>query len=164
EQVRSLSTYAHLTAALYIKHGTAYLTSPLYADSQAVIKNIIITIARMQLLNPDLRFYIILEGTDRIEVLFCDTRTLDHARNFDIEQLAGKLSLGTLINATFQCNPDLDRGHRRLKLNGALGIDHVNPASWTGDARVGNVKIQQEYDGGRDDANDLLEKHFGSEA
>ncbi|KAJ7746768.1 hypothetical protein DFH07DRAFT_1038050, partial [Mycena maculata] len=164
EQVRSLSTYAHLTAALYIKHGTACLTSPLYADSQAVIKNTIITIARMQLLNPDLHFYIILEGTDHIEVLFCDTRTLDHARNFDIEQLSGKLSLGTLINATFQRNPDLDRGHRRLKLNGALGIDHVNPASWTGDARVGNVKIQQEYDGGRDDANDLLEKHFGSEA
>lgn len=164
EQVRSLSTYAHITAALYIKHGTACLTSPLYADSQAVIKNIIITIARLQILNPDLRFYIILEGTDRIEVLFCDTRTLDHARNFDIEQLAQKLSLGTLINATFQRNPDLDRGHRRLKLDGALGIDHVNIVSWTGDARVGNCHVQLEYDAGRDIANDILEEYFGPEA
>ncbi|KAJ7810978.1 hypothetical protein B0H14DRAFT_2606859 [Mycena olivaceomarginata] len=43
-----------------------------------------------------------------------------------------KLGLGALINATFQRNPDLDRGHRRLKLSGALGIDHVNPKSWIG--------------------------------
>ncbi|KAJ7772155.1 hypothetical protein B0H14DRAFT_2402175 [Mycena olivaceomarginata] len=132
EQVCSLSTYIHLITAMHLKHGTDFMTNPLFMDSQLVVKNIIVTIARMQTLNPNLKFYIILEGTDRLEGVFCDTRTMDHARNFDIEQLSQKLGLGALINATFQRNPDLDRGHRRLKLSGALGIDHVNPKSWIG--------------------------------
>ncbi|KAJ6625274.1 hypothetical protein B0H10DRAFT_1715811, partial [Mycena sp. CBHHK59/15] len=164
EQVRSLSKYAQLTATLFIKHGTACLTGPLYANSQAVVKNIVFTIARMQILDPNLCLYILLEGTDRLEVVFCDTRTLDHARNFDIEQLAQKLSLGALINATFQRNPDIDRAHRRLKLDGALGIDHVNPKSWMGNARVGDVNLAKEWKAGENDTIDLLIQYFGPSA
>jgi hypothetical protein len=149
---------------LYLKHGTACLTTALYADSQAVVNNIIITIARMQLLNPNLKFYILLEGTDRLEVVFSDTRTLDHARNFDIEQLGQKLSLGALINAALQRNPDLDRGHRRLKIDGALGIDHVNPKSWIGDVRVGNVNLLLCWNAGQEVANKILFKYFGASA
>ncbi|KAJ7886575.1 hypothetical protein B0H14DRAFT_2563255 [Mycena olivaceomarginata] len=145
-------------------HGTACLTTALYADSQAVVKNIIITIARMQLLDPNLKFYILLEGTDRLEVVFSDTRTLDHARNFDIEQLGQKLSLGALINAALQCNPDLDRGHRRLKIDGALGIDHVNPKSWIGDVRVGNVNLLLCWNAGQEAANRILVQYFGASA
>ncbi|KAJ7861181.1 hypothetical protein B0H13DRAFT_1555839, partial [Mycena leptocephala] len=62
EQVESLSTYAFLAAALEIKHGSSCFRGPLYADSQATIKNIIFTIAKLQILNPNLKFYIILEG------------------------------------------------------------------------------------------------------
>ncbi|KAJ6449180.1 hypothetical protein C8R45DRAFT_1131162 [Mycena sanguinolenta] len=164
EQVESLSTYSHLVAALYFKHGTACLTTALYADSQAVVKNIIITAARMQLLNPDFKFYILLEGTDRLEVVFSETRTLDHACNFDIEQLGQKLSLGALINAAFQRNPDIDRGHRRLQLDGALGIDHANPKSWTGDVRVGNVNLLECWNAGRANANKTLVQYFGLNA
>ena len=109
KQVRSLATYAFLAAAIQIKHGTACLTGPLYADSQATVKNIIFTIARMQMMDPNLLLYILLEGTDRLEGLFGDCRTQDHARNFDIEQLAGKLSVATLINAAMEHNPDLDK-------------------------------------------------------
>ena len=111
EQVRSLATYTFLAAAVQIKHGTACLTGPLYADSQATVKNIIFTIARMQVMDPNLLLYILLEGTDRLEGLFGDCRTQDHARNFDIEQLAGKLSVATLLNAAMEHNPDLDKGH-----------------------------------------------------
>src|SRR6267154_4650352 len=109
KQVRSLATYAFLAAAIQIKHGTACLTGPLYADSQATVKNIIFTIARMQMMDPNLLLYILLEGTDRLEGLFGDCRTQDHARNFDIDQLAGKLSVTTLINAAMEHNPDLDK-------------------------------------------------------
>jgi hypothetical protein len=49
-------------------------------------------------------------------------------------------------------------------LTGALGIDHINPASWKGDVVVGNVNIPHEYDFGQKDANDILEKYFGYEA
>ncbi|KAJ7279506.1 hypothetical protein C8J57DRAFT_1175396 [Mycena rebaudengoi] len=161
EQVESLATYAFLAAALEIKHGSFCFTGPLYSDSQATIKNIIIMIAKMQLVNPNLKFYIILEGTDRLEVVFSDCRTQDHARNFDIDQLAGKLGVAALINAAFQRNPDLDRGHRRLSLKAALGIDHINPASWEADACVGNVDLRKRWDAAEMKANNLLEDYFG---
>ncbi|KAJ6609768.1 hypothetical protein B0H10DRAFT_2295284 [Mycena sp. CBHHK59/15] len=164
EQVRSLATYTHLSAALQLKHGSACFTGPLYADSQATIKNIIFIIARMQLVNPNLCFWILHEGTDRLELIFSDCRTLDHARNFDIDQLASKLSLSALISAAFQRNPDLDRGHRRLSLKGALRIDHVNPKSWTGNVRVGDVNLAREWEAGQIAANHILKKYFGSEA
>ncbi|KAJ7104870.1 hypothetical protein C8R44DRAFT_807209 [Mycena epipterygia] len=164
EQVRSLSTYAHLLAGLQITHGSACFTGPLYADSQSIVKNIIFIIARMKIINPNLRFWILHEGTDRLELVFCDTRTLDHARNFDIEQLTSKLSLSALINAAFQRNPDLDRGHRRLSLKGAMGIDHVNPKSCTANVRVGDVDLHREWFGGRDEANQIFKKYFGQGA
>ncbi|KAJ6469242.1 hypothetical protein DFH09DRAFT_1111225, partial [Mycena vulgaris] len=93
QQVESLSTYAFLTAALEVRHGSYCLTGPLYSDSQAVVKNIIFTIARMQLIDPKLKLYIILDGTDHLEMVFGDTRSQDHAWNFDVEQLAGKLGV-----------------------------------------------------------------------
>ncbi|KAJ7099638.1 hypothetical protein C8R43DRAFT_964190 [Mycena crocata] len=161
QQIRSLCTYTHLCTAMYLKHKTNFLTNPLFADSQSIVRCIIITTARLQKINPHLKFFIIMDGTDRLEGVFCDTRTIDHAPNFDIKQLVQKLALGALINATFQQNPDLDRGHCKLKLSGALGIDHVNPASWLGNVVVGNVDIPHEYDLSQKDANDILEKYFG---
>ncbi|KAJ6626472.1 hypothetical protein B0H10DRAFT_2185720 [Mycena sp. CBHHK59/15] len=164
EQVRSLATYAHLSAALQLKHGSACFTGPLYADSQATIKNIIFIIAWMQLINPNLCFWILHEGTDRLELIFSDCCTLDHPRNFDIDQLASKLSLSALISAAFQHNPDLDRGHRCLSLKGALRIDHVNPKSWTGNVCIGDVNLACEWEAGQIAANHILKKYFGSEA
>ncbi|KAJ7828155.1 hypothetical protein B0H14DRAFT_2229448, partial [Mycena olivaceomarginata] len=81
EQVTSLSNYAFLAVALQIKHGSSCFTGPLYADSQVTIKNIIFTIAKMQIINPNLKFYNIREGKERLEVVFSDCQTQDHARN-----------------------------------------------------------------------------------
>ena len=145
EQVRSLATYTFLAAAVQIKHGTACLTGPLYADSHATVKNIIFTIARMQVMDSSLLFYILLEGTDHLEGLFGDCRTQDHAQNFDIEQLAGKLSVATIINAGMESNPDLDRGHQHLSLKDAMAVDHVNQKSWTGDVCVGDVDLNIQW-------------------
>lgn len=160
EQVQSLSTYAHLAAATYRKHGTACLTGALYHDTQAVVKNIIFNIARTQLIDNELPLPIILEGTDRLEQLFADCRTQDHARNFDIDELSTKLSIATTLNATFQRNPHLDKGHRRLSLKDAMGIDHVNPRSWEGDMRVGGVNLQTMWANGHAAANKLVDQYF----
>lgn len=164
EQVRSLAVYAHLAAALQIKHGTACFTGALYCDSQSVVKNVIFTIARMQLINPNLKFYIILEGSDRLEIVFSDCRTQDHGRNFDTKHLSEKLGVGTLVHSAYERNPDLDRGHRRLSLKDALGIDHCNPRSWTGSARVGDVVLQIEWDEARKIATNLLQSYLGPDA
>ena len=97
EQIRSLSTYAHLITALYQRHRTGFLTSALLADSQAIVKNVIFTVARMQTIDPDAAYYVLLEGTDCLEGVFSHARTHDHARNFNILQLAQKLSIGAEI-------------------------------------------------------------------
>ncbi|KAI0374930.1 hypothetical protein BV20DRAFT_986923 [Pilatotrama ljubarskyi] len=164
DQIRLLATYAHLIAALWIKHGTKFMTGALYADSQAIIKNIVITVARLQLVDPDLPFYIILEGTDRLEGLFGDCRTQDHNRNFDALQLAEKLATSALIQGIFERDPALDRGHQRLALKDAMGVDHVNPRSWIGNVKVGDVELAAEWARGRAEANTVLEKYLGSAA
>ncbi|KAH9852083.1 hypothetical protein C2E23DRAFT_203440 [Lenzites betulinus] len=164
EQVRSLATYAHLTATLWIRHRTKFMTGALYADSQAIIKNIILTIARLQLVDSNLPFHIILEGTDRLEGLFGDCRTQDHSRNFDAQQLSEKLAISALIQGIFERNPDLDRGHRRLSLKDAMGVDHVNPRSWKASVRVGDVELAAEWTRGREEANKMLTSYFGQSA
>src|ERR1700683_2748445 len=127
EQVKCLATYSFLAAGTQIKHGTACMTGALYADSQATVKNIIFTIVQMQNIDPILDLHILHEGTDQLEHVFGDCRNLDHARNFDAQQLPEKLNLATLVNLIMECNPDLDKGHCSLSLQNTMGIDHVNP-------------------------------------
>ena len=161
EQIKSLSTYAHLVTALYRIHRLGFLTSALLADSQAIVKSILFNLARLQLANADIKYYILFEGTDRLENVFSHARTQDHARNFDILQLAHKLSIGAEIDAIFQRYPDLNRGHVRRNLINAQGVDHINPKSWIGNVRVGDVDIHKEYTAGRDEANKLMVEQFG---
>lgn len=161
DQVQCLATYSFLAAAMQIKHGSACLTSALYANTQATVKNIIFTLAQMQNIDSNLPLHILLEGTDRLEGLFGDCQTQDHARNFDLEQLSGKLGVATLINIVMERNPELDRGHCRLSLKDAINIDHVNPRSWTGSVHVGDVDIKAEWKKGQTAAQNILCKHFG---
>lgn len=156
EQLKSLSMYGHLSAAMWRHHGPESVTGALYHDSQAILKNIYFTVGRLRLIDPSLPFHIILEGTDRLEQVFSECRTQDHARNFDIDQLSQKLSTGAMIAALFERYPELDRGHRRLNLKDALGIDHINPKSWNGDVRVGGFDIQHPWDAGCEAANALI--------
>lgn len=161
EQIRRLSAYGHIIAAMFIQHGTAFMTGALYADSQAIVKNIAFVTARLQDVDPDLPFYIILDGTDGLEKLFCDLRSLDHARNVDILECARKLSTGAVVSSLMEKYPDLDRGHRRLNLVDAEGVDRVNPHSWKGDVIGGHVNVMAEWLRGRDLANRVLRKYFG---
>jgi hypothetical protein len=163
EQLQSLSTYSHLITAVYLRQGLAFMSSALFADSQAIVKNIIFTIARLQLTVPSsFPYYILFEGTDRLENNFSHVRTQDHARNFDIQQLLHKLSIAAEIDAIFQRNPDLNKGHIRRNLVNARGIDHMNPKSWVGNTCVGEVDIRKEYLAGRSTANDILSAYFQS--
>jgi len=58
-------------------------------------------------------------------------------------------------------NPDLDKGHRCLSLHNTMGIDHVNPKSWEGKVRVGDVNLKKEWDKGRKEAERLLQNFYG---
>jgi len=136
EQLTSLSKYAHLAFVLYSKHSTDFMTAPLYADSQAAVKDIFFCIAKQQVLDPTADFHIILCGTDRLETNFCLARTQTHHCNFDILDLTNKLATSSLIDSIYLRNPELDTGSRRLKTLGKIGVDHVNPKSWEGNVSV----------------------------
>lgn len=163
DQLESLAAYAHIAVALQLEHGSQCLTGPLYADSQAVVKNIFFTVARMQLISEELQFYLLLEGTDRLEGLFGDCRTLDHGRNFDAHQLSEKLAIAAHINTVYERNPDLDRGHRRLDLSKTIGVDHINPATWKGDTRVGGVDLYAVWNAGHEIARNIVRRFFGKD-
>ncbi|KAF7986130.1 hypothetical protein HWV62_38482 [Athelia sp. TMB] len=160
EQIRSLSAFAHLSAALQILHGTACLTGALYADTQAVVKNLVFTVAQMKVIDPKLAFYIIIEGSDQLEGSFGSTRTQDHSQNFDVEQLAGKLSVAALIDTAFERNLECDCGHHCLTPKDAMGIDHINVKSWDGPVCVGDVDLEAEWKAGRLIANHRLKVYL----
>ncbi|KAG6819279.1 hypothetical protein H0H93_013480 [Arthromyces matolae] len=163
EQIRSLSTYAHITAAMYHTYGPTFIPGALYADSHAIVKNIIFTVARLQLSEApatDSQYFAPHDGTDRLENLFSHLRTQDHSRNFDFMQLEQKLSVAVEINKIFEDNSDLDQGHRRRDLIDAEGVDRVNPRSWQGDLDVHNVDLVKEWLNGRSDAIKLLKNHL----
>jgi hypothetical protein len=156
DQLKSLSTYSHLLTAMHLKHRTSFMNTALFADSQSVVKNILYTAARLQLLDPQIDYHILFEGSDRLEGIFSNVRTQDHARNFDVLQLAHKLSVGAEINAVFERNPDLYQGHKRRNIQGNREGDHLNPKTWTGNVQVGDVDIINSYLTGRDAADQLL--------
>lgn len=164
EQLCNLSTYSHLISALYKHHGLEFMNSALLADSQAIVKNIIFTIAHLQILDPNALYFVLLEGTDCLENLFSHVRTQDHAWNFDIQQLSYKLSIGAEIDAIFQHHPNLNHGHVRHNLVSMCGVDHMNPKSWVGNVCMGDVDIKTEYLAGRERANKMLADHFGQTA
>jgi hypothetical protein len=156
EQLISLSKYAHMAFVLYSKHSTDFMTAPLYADSQAAVKDIFFCVAKQQVLDPTANFYMILCGTDRLETNFCLARTQTHHRNFDILDLSNKLATSSLIDSIYLRNPGLDAGSRRLKTSEKIGVDHVNPKSWEADVSVGKVSLQVCWEQGRTQAINLV--------
>ncbi|KAF9778154.1 hypothetical protein BJ322DRAFT_1147952 [Thelephora terrestris] len=160
DQLTSLVKYAHLAFFLYQKHGTQFMTSPLYSDSQATVKDIFFCVAKQKLLDSSKPFYIIQVGSDRLEACFCNARTQTHHRNFDILELSYKLAMASVISSIYTRHPDLDAGSRRLNLTNAIGVDHVNPKSWIGDVTVDNVSIQLCWQKGKADAETFLSSVF----
>jgi hypothetical protein len=86
-QLQNLATYSFLAAAMHIKHGTDCLTNALYPDTQATVKNIMFTVARMKQVDPEKALYILLEGTDQLKALFGDCQTQDHEGTLTLNSL-----------------------------------------------------------------------------
>jgi len=164
DQLRSLSKYVHAVFAIYSKHSTNFMTSALYVDSQAIVKDIFFCVAKQKLLDPQADFYIIHCRTDRLETDFCLARTQSHHWNFDMMDLSNKLATSSLINDIFVRNPTLDAGSRRLKVTGAVGVDHLNPKSWIGDVNVNRVSLQWCWEDGRNQATSLISSLYPGDA
>ncbi|KAK1222495.1 hypothetical protein PQX77_014650 [Marasmius sp. AFHP31] len=127
-----------INPTLILSMQTAFMMSTLYANSQSIVKTII--------------FFI---RTNCLKMIFGNCLTLDHSRNFDVLQLAQKLSTSTMTNIIFEKYPHLNHRHQRLSVKGVLGIE------WIGDTTVRNVDLGQEWEKGRKLADGTIDKYFG---
>lgn len=156
DQLSRLSTAAHLLLVLYRESATALMPGQLYYDTQAVIKSAYFCVAKQQALDPEMEFFILQCGTDRLEGLFGEIRSIDSSRNVDLLQLTDRASAASHMTQIFHDHPKWDRGHRRLSLTGKEGIDHTNPKSWLGDTHVKNVSLLTCWNSGRRAAETIL--------
>ncbi|KEP46198.1 hypothetical protein V565_212800, partial [Rhizoctonia solani 123E] len=158
QQLTHLSTCAHLLFALYRLNGGSFISGQLYYDVQTTIKTAYFTVAKSQQIDPDGPVYLLQTGTDRLEQRFSTMRTMTHDRNMDIVQLADRAEAAQYIDEIYARNPDLYRGSYRLSLDGNTGIDHTNPASWTGDVTASSAGIRSCWSAGQERASQILSR------
>lgn len=168
EQLTSLSTAAHILLALYTQpEGKGkFMPVQLYADIMIMIKNAFFCVAKMKAFDPSGSFWLILLGTDRLEVLFGMVRTMtSNDVNPDLLQLSQRLADAGACAEILARFPKWDRLPRRLQLpewsergDVSAQADHINPGSWKGDVKVANVTLATSWREGRKLATRLLSK------
>jgi hypothetical protein len=156
EQLEYLSEYAHLSFALYRKHGSSFMSNQLYGDLQALVKSAFILVAQQKLLDKTKSFYVYQLGQDRIEETFAEVRTESHDRNCDVVQLTDSLSAAADCIEIYNRHPEWNRGQRRISYTGREGVDHVNPRFFKRDLVVGNVNLSNVWRAGRCKAAEIL--------
>lgn len=158
EQLKRLSYVAHLTLLLYQKHKGTFMPVQLYTDIMHMVKNAYFCVAKTQVDNPTGLFWLILLGSDRLEITYGKVRTMVGSdRNLDVYQLGNRLTGATECATILAENPSWDRGARRITLPSlaiqgddiSSRMDHINPGSWTGDVRVSEVCLLDSWNAGR---------------
>lgn len=150
EQVTSLSKFAHLSFAFFRAFRTQYMSNQLYGDSQCMVKNAMFCIAKQQVYFPTQPFHLFELGDDRLEKLFGRIRMLGaHDSGMRYNQGVDRLGHAVDIDAVLARNPDLDSGQRRLKVENRTALDHLNNASWDGDAAPTGLTLPSSWDLGR---------------
>ncbi|KAJ8456665.1 hypothetical protein ONZ45_g18629 [Pleurotus djamor] len=160
EQLQSLSMAAHMTLALYRLSATSFVSGPLGYDIPTTCKAVYWCVAKQMVMDPSGVFYIGQMGSDRLEGDFGQYRTgIRGARNFDIMELADRATATQTLSEILLREFEWDRGHRRLKLEGAEGIDHTNPTSWKGDVSLESLSLLTCWSAGRRSATKILSEH-----
>ncbi|KAG8773636.1 hypothetical protein FRC12_002401 [Ceratobasidium sp. 428] len=109
EQMTSLARCGHLLYALYRTDGVKFIPSQLFYHIQASIKNAVFCVAKTQLVDPSLPFYLLQTGTDRLEARFGTYRTATSDSNCDVLQMCERASSAQHINEIFSARPAWNR-------------------------------------------------------
>ncbi|KAG2065211.1 hypothetical protein BDR04DRAFT_1033349, partial [Suillus decipiens] len=157
-QVQYLSRYAHLSFSIFRTHRRAFMPYQLYYDMQTMTKNIIFCIRKQQVLDPREKFFIGDSGDDRLELHFGCTRMIGgHSSGCSYLQVLDRLGAAKDIDSVFKRHPELDPGHRRLKMGTQHeNIDHINREMWRGDIVSGWCDLPSAWQTGRDMALSIL--------
>ncbi|RDX39940.1 hypothetical protein OH76DRAFT_1331401, partial [Lentinus brumalis] len=113
-----------------------------FYDVGSLIKNIFFTAGRHKVTDsvPE-EYYILQDGTDRLEGNFGIHRDMDSLHNVDILQLSHWAGSAAEVAQIYAHHPEWDHGHKWLQLQGVDGVGHTNPASWKDDVSVHNVSL-----------------------
>jgi len=158
EQLEHLSAAAHLSLVLYNLEGPEFIPTNLFFNLLLMIKNAFFCVAKSKIDYPDGLFWIILLGTDRLEIVFGILRTMiGNDANMDMLQLVSRLSGCTEVANILAKYPQWDCSPRRLKVPAISrdskelpdAADHINPASWRGNVEVKNISFQTSWRRGR---------------
>ncbi|KAJ7702812.1 hypothetical protein B0H17DRAFT_923154, partial [Mycena rosella] len=159
EQMTHLSTYAHLTFTLFRMNRLTFMSNQLYGDSQSMIKNVFFCLAKQQHLDPTQPFYLFQVGDDPLERLFGKLRMLGgHNSAMSYAQAIERLGHACDLQAVYLRQPDLDQGQRRISMNRAEGVDHLNMISWTGHAIAGDCHNASVWEEGSKVAQQIFAK------
>ncbi|KAJ7509304.1 hypothetical protein B0H11DRAFT_1702886 [Mycena galericulata] len=105
DQVRNLSIYAHMSFVLFRIFRLKFMSNQLYGDSQTMVKNIIFTIAKQQLLDPNGEVNAYNDGTDPVEQHFGYTRELGgHNSAMNFKQAVERTGWACDIHAVHERN------------------------------------------------------------
>ncbi|KAJ7921863.1 hypothetical protein B0H13DRAFT_1604186 [Mycena leptocephala] len=149
-QLTYLSAAAHLLIYLYVHDNARARFMPLqtFVNLMIMIENVFFCVAKTKVDIPEGKFWIMLLGTDRLEIFFGLIRTaIGTDANVDLLQLANRGSGLCEVAIIMALHPEWDRGPRLLTLPavGEAGtelnskVDHLNPVSWRGNIEVARV-------------------------
>ncbi|KAJ7192653.1 hypothetical protein GGX14DRAFT_701343 [Mycena pura] len=167
EQLTYLSTAAHMLLDLYTQNNaqTRFMPVQTFVNLMIMIKNAYFCVAKTKADIPEGNFWLILLGTDRLELFFGLIRTaIGTDSNVDLLQLASRGTNLTEIAVILSENPEWDRTPRRISLPGVgknctelnSKVDHINPDSWKGNTSVARVSSITCWTTGRKVAEDIL--------
>lgn len=154
KQLEHLSAAAHLALVLYNMKGPEFIPTNLFLDLLLMIKNAFFCVAKSKIDNPDGLFWIILLGTDRLEIVFGILWTMiGNDANMDMLQLVSRLSGCTEVANILAKYPQWDHSLQQLKVPAIScdskelpdATDHINPASWRGNFEVKNTSLQTSW-------------------
>ncbi|KAI9431976.1 hypothetical protein H4582DRAFT_1821850 [Lactarius indigo] len=160
EQLVHLSAAAHLATYLFTVKGARNKAMPslTFKDLILLVKNAYFCVAKAKIYTPDGNFYLVLNGTDRLESTFGVVRSMvGNDANADVLTLGYRLSHAVECLNILSEHPMWDRGPRRPHLRGIKDgngdviskSDHITPASWDGNVNVRNVSLVTAWNLGR---------------
>ncbi|KAJ7903282.1 hypothetical protein B0H13DRAFT_2512065 [Mycena leptocephala] len=110
------------------------MSNQLYGESQTMVKNIVFTVAKQQLLDPNGKVNAYNDGTDPVEEHFGYTRELGgHNSAMNFKQAVERTGWACDIRAVHKRNPGLHAGHRWRNITRPEIKDHLNEHNFTGD-------------------------------
>ncbi|KAJ7182232.1 hypothetical protein C8R43DRAFT_910814 [Mycena crocata] len=159
QQIEKLSTYAHLSFVFFRKYRLKFMSNQLYGDTQTMIKNVIFSTAKQQLLDDNDKANANQDGTDPLEGHFSQLRDVGGQSAFNYKQGIERCGWACDIQCVYSRNPELHAGHRRRKITRVEHKDHLHPDDWTGDTVSGHSDIPASYFSGAEIARGILRKH-----